>query len=170
MRQPDVLASSDSKVPSPTVHQKRKMGSVLWQPFLQYKPLAIMLGLTVFIAMALGVFLYVAFSDMIGIIDHDGNSHNYYGEMIGKQLINIFRYSAALFMLYVILLASICVTYTHRVAGLLQPFNKHIDALRSGDYAHRVTLRHQDLPIFVEHAEKLNALASELESKEPIKS
>lgn len=166
MSQLDVLAKPESTVSKKSDSQKRKLSSTIWQPFLQYKLLSIMLGSTVVVAAALGIFLYVAFSDMIGIIDHQGNSKNYYGDMIGTQLINIFRYSGVLFMLYVILLAAVCITYTHRVAGPLQPFNKHIDALKAGDYSHRVKLRHKDLPLYAEHAEKLNALAAELQKKQ----
>ena len=88
---------------------------------------------------------------------------NYYGQMIGKEMINIFRYCGALFFLYVILLASICITYTHKVIGPLTPINGHIDSLVAGDYQHRLALRKNDLPLIKEQAEKLNALAASLE-------
>ena len=164
MSQPDVLATNESDFRGKSDSQKRKLADAVWQPFLQYRLLLIMLGTTVVVAAGIGLFLYFAFSDMIGIIDNQGNSKNYYGEMIGKELVNIFRYTGALFMLYVILLAAICITYTHRVAGPLHPFSKHIDELRKGNYSHRVTLRQKDLPLYNDYADKLNALAGELEN------
>ena len=166
MSQPDVLANNVSVTSARPASHKRKLADTLWQPFAQYKLLTLMLGTTVIVAFALGIFLYLAFSNMIGIIDSQGNSNNYYGDMIGTQLINIFRYCGALFTLYVIFLAAVCITYTHRVAGPISPFTRHIDALNTGNYAHRVTLRKNDLPLYNEHADKLNALAITLETQQ----
>jgi HAMP domain-containing protein len=78
---------------------------------------------------------------------------------------NIFRYCGALFALYVILLAAVCITYTHKVIGPLNPINRQIDALIAGDYQHRLTLRKKDLPLIKEQAEKLNALAATLDKQ-----
>lgn len=162
MSNSDVLATSEATQITQLPRQKRKVAQTIWQPFLQYKLLMYLLGGSVLVAIVLGSFLLYALSDMIGIIDAQGNSTNYYGQMIGKEMINIFRYCGALFMLYVILLAAICITYTHKVIGPLKPINRHIDALVAGDYEHRVMLRDKDLPLIKEQAEKLNVLAAVL--------
>ena len=163
MSHSDVLANSENNQIEPLSRQKRKVAKTIWQPFLQYKLLMALFGGSVVVAIALGAFLLYALSDMIGIIDTQGNSTNYYGEMIGKEMMNIFRYCGALFLLYVILLAAICITYTHKVIGPLKPIGKHIDSLIAGDYGHRIALRKNDLPLIKEQAEKLNALAATLD-------
>lgn len=161
----DVLTISESTNIAQAPRQRRKIAQTIWQPFLQYKLLMCLLGGSVLVAIVLGAFLLFALSDMIGIIDAQGNANNYYGEMIGKEMINIFRYCGALFTLYVILLAAICITYTHKVIGPLSPINRHIDALIAGDYQHRLTLRKKDLPLIQEQAEKLNTLAATLDKQ-----
>lgn len=162
MRNFDVSATPEATQIRQPPRQKRKVAQTIWQPFLQYKLLMYLLGGSVLVAMILGSFLLYALSDMIGIIDAQGSSNNYYGEMIGKEMINIFRYCGALFVLYVIFLAAICITYTHKVIGPLKPINRHIDALVAGNYQHRVMLRDKDLPLIKEQAEKLNVLAAAL--------
>lgn len=165
MRNSDVLATSGSTQIAQTARQKRKVAQTIWQPFLQYKLLMNLLGSSVLVAIILGAFLLYALSDMIGIIGAQGGAKNYYEEMIGKEMINIFRYCGALFLLYMILLAAICITYTHKVISPLKPISRHIDALNAGDYQHRMMLRKKDLPLIKEHAEKLNALAATLEKQ-----
>lgn len=159
------MATSERPQIEQLPRQKRKISKTIWQPFLQYKLLMTLLGSSVLVAMALGTFLLYALSDMIGIIDANGNASNYYGAMIGKEMINIFRYCGALFALYVVLLAAICITYTHKVIGPLSSINRHIDAMSEGDFKHRISLRKNDLPLIKEQAEKLNALATSLEPK-----
>ena len=133
MNHSDVLAPSEQNQHAPQARQKRKFSKAIWQPFLQYKLLMVLFGSSVIVALGLGAFLVFALSDMIGIIDAQGNAMNYYGQMIGKEMINIFRYAGALFLLYVILLASICITYTHKVIGPLTPINRHLDSLVAGN-------------------------------------
>ena len=137
----------------------------MWQPFLQYKLLMILFGGSVLVAIMLGSFLLHALSDMMGIIDAEGNSNGYYGDMIGKEMINIFRYCGVLFALYVVLLAAICITYTHKVLGPLDPINRHIDAMIDGEFDHRIELRKNDLPVMKEQADRLNVLAARLRQR-----
>lgn len=163
MSNSDVSTTSAHSQVVPLQRQKRTVRKAIWQPFLQYKLLMVLFGGSVLVAIMLGSFLLYTLSDMIGIIDAEGNSNGYYGDMIGKEMINIFRYCGALFALYVVLLAAICITYTHKVLGPLDPINRHIDALLDGDYAHRIELRKNDLPLIKEQAEQLNVLAGVLE-------
>jgi len=153
--QPDVLEK----------HQRRKLTETALQPFKQYRLLTWLLGATVFVALALGIFLYMAFGHIVGIVASDTQTGNYYGEMIGIQIINLFRYGGALFALYVMLLTAVCITYTQRVASPLIPFSRHVDALNQGNYSHRIQLRKNDLPMMAKHAEKLNKLAENLENR-----
>ena len=118
-----------------------------------------MLGSTVVVALLLGGFLYFAFSELIGAVTVDNNSKSYYAEMVELQLVSLFKYCAALFILYVALLATVCVAYTHKMIGPMQPFNRHVDALLKGDYSSRVVLRKNDLQTFDAFSDKLNQLA-----------
>ncbi|MEE9322636.1 MAG: hypothetical protein V3U76_19500 [Granulosicoccus sp.] len=146
--------------------QKRRVVNAIWQPFLQFKLLMYMLGSTAIVAVLLGAFLYFAFSDLIGVIANQSDSTSYYGEMIEIQLVHLFRYCGALFVLYILLLATVCIAYTHRMIGPIRPFTRHVDSLISGDYSSRVNLRKGDLDMYVEYGEKLNQLAVSLDMKE----
>ena len=160
---PDAVADVDA-VPKPA--QKRRVVNAVWQPFVQFKLLMYMLGTTAVVALLLGAFLYYAFSDLVAAIAGANEGVGYYGEMVQIQLVHLFRYCGALFVLYVLLLAAVCVAYTHRLIGPLRPFTRHVEALAQGDYSSRVNLRKGDLDMYVEYAEKLNELAVNLEVRE----
>ena len=145
--------------------QKRRAINAVWQPFLQFKLLLWMLGSTAVVAVLLGAFLYFAFSDLIALVSSQSEETSYYGEMIEIQLVHVFRYCGALFVLYVLLLAAVCVAYTHRLIGPLRPFVRHVESLTGGDYASRVRLRKGDLDMYVEYADRLNELAAKLEAE-----
>jgi len=120
------------------------------QPFLQFKLLFYMLGTTILVALLLGTFLYVAFSDLIQEMYSGAGVTDYYSEMIQLQLVHLFRYCGVLFVLYIGLLAFVCIAYTHK-------------SLIDGDYTSRVGLRKGDPDLFREYAEKLNTLAKKLD-------
>lgn len=145
--------------------QKRKALNAVWQPFLQFKLLLYMLGSTAVVAILLSVFLYFAFSDLIGAVG-SGNAgpQSYYAEMVEMQLVHLFRYCGVLFVLYILLLAVVCIVYTHKLIGPFRPFNRHLDSLLEDDFASRVQLRDGDPDMFKEYADKLNALAEKLEN------
>jgi len=151
---------------APSSSQQRRVVNAIWQPFLQFKLLMYMLGLTAVVAVLLGVFLYYAFSDLIGTVAMESGSRSYYAEMIDIQLVYLFRYCGALFVLYVLLLAAVCVAYTHRLIGPFRPYTRHIEQLAQGDYSSRVQLRKGDLDMFVDFGDKLNDLATQLEAKD----
>lgn len=137
----------------------RKLKNAFWEPFQQFKMLMLMLGATALVAVLLGAFLYFAFSELIGAVTVDNGSQSYYAEMVEMQLVSLFKYCAALFILYIVLLATVCVAYTHRMIGPMQPFNRHIDSLLAGDFNSRVVLRKNDLQTFNAFSDKLNQLA-----------
>ncbi len=153
-------------VQADTPAQRRSVLNAVWQPFLQFKLLMYMLGSTALVAVLLGAFLYFAFSDLIGVMTGKAEATSYYGEMIEIQLVHLFRYCGALFVLYILLLAAVCVAYTHRLIGPIRPFTRHVEALSKGDYASRVMLRKGDIELYTDYAEKLNELAMHLEAKE----
>jgi len=159
-------ALDQSALSADELTQQRKVVNAVWQPFLQFKLLMYMLGSTALVAVLLGVFLYFAFSDLIGIFTGKVDASSYYGEMIEIQLVHLFRYCGALFVLYILLLAAVCVAYTHKLLGPLRPFSRHVEALARGDYSSRVTLRKGDLDNYLEYADRLNELAVSLETKE----
>lgn len=160
LEQPVPSSSQDKAV------QKRRALNALWQPFLQFKLLMYMLGSTALVALLLAVFLYFAFSDLVSVVTGKTQATSYYGEMIEIQLIHLFRYCGALFVLYIMLLATVCVAYTHKLIGPLRPFVRHVEKLNAGDYSSRVTLRKNDLQMYNEYAEKLNELAVSLNARE----
>ncbi|NND91166.1 MAG: hypothetical protein HKN42_09905 [Granulosicoccus sp.] len=166
MSHSDVL---DSGVVQPESNQpahKRRAINAIWQPFLQFKLLMYMLGSTALVAVLLGAFLYFAFSDLVSVVTGKAEATSYYGEMIEIQLVHLFRYCGALFVLYILLLAAVCVAYTHRLIGPLRPFTRHVEALSQGDFSSRVVLRKGDLDIYEEYAIKLNELAVNLETRD----
>lgn len=170
MSHSDVLDQGDLKETEAAPTHRRKVVNAIWQPFLQFKLLMYMLGSTALVAVLLGAFLYYAFSDLIAVVTGQQEATSYYGEMIEIQLIHLFRYCGALFVLYILLLAAVCVAYTHRLIGPIRPFTRHVEALNSGDYKSRVSLRKGDLEMYNEYAIKLNELAAKLEEKEKGKS
>lgn len=163
MSHSQVLEQPDVNTASPKPEQKRRILNAIWQPFLQFKLLMYMLGSTAFVALLLAAFLYFAFSDLIGVLTGKTEASTHYGEMLEIQLVHLFRYCGALFVLYILLLATVCVAYTHRLIGPLRPFTTHVEALSAGDYSSRVTLRKGDLELYMEYADKLNELASNLQ-------
>ena len=144
--------------------QKRRALNAMLQPFLQFKLLLYMLGTTVIVALLLSVFLYFAFSEMVSELSSGTGNSSYHAEMIEIQLVHLFRYCGVLFMLYVLLLAIVCVSYTHKLIGPFQPFNRHIDSIIAGDYQARVALRKGDPDLLQDYADKLNVLAEQLEN------
>ena len=146
--------------------QQRRVLNAVWQPFLQFKLLMYLLGSTALAAILLAVFLYFTFSDLISTLTSTTESQSYYGQMIELQLVQLFTYCGALFVLYVALLASVCVIYTHRLTGPLRPFVRHVEKLTAGDYSSRVTLRKTDLEVYNDYAKKLNELALKLNATE----
>jgi len=165
MSHSEVLDQSAVQTEQQSPAQKRRVVNAIWAPFLQFKLLMYMLGTTALVAVLLGAFLYFAFSDLIQVVTGNSETTSYYGEMIEIQLIHLFRYCGALFVLYIVLLAAVCVTYTHRLIGPLRPFTRHVESLADGDYSSRVNLRKGDLQMYNEYAEKLNTLAEKLEAK-----
>ena len=145
--------------------QKRSIRNAAWQPFLQFKLLAYMLGTTALVAVLLSVFLYYAFGDLLNIVTIKSESASYYSQMMDVQLVHLLRYCGALIVLYIILLGAVCIAYTHRLTGPLRPFLRHVDNLIDGDYSSRVILRNGDLDIYNEYAEKLNTLAVKLNAE-----
>lgn len=166
MSHSDALDQGVSQSSTATPTHKRRVINAVWQPFLQFKLLMYMLGSTAIVAVLLGAFLYFAFSDLINVVTGKTEATSYYGEMIEIQLIHLFRYCGALFVLYILLLAAVCVAYTHRLIGPLRPFTRHVEALTQGDYASRVVLRKGDLELYTEYADKLNELAINLNTKD----
>lgn len=152
--------------PNGKIVQKRSVRNIAWQPFLQFKLLTYMLGSTAFVAILLSIFLYFAFSDLVSVVSGKADANSYYGEMIEIQLVHLFRYCGALLFLYIVLLAAMCVAYTHRLTGPLRPFVRHVEKLTEGDYSSRVVLRKGDLDIYNDYAEKLNTLAVRLNSND----
>lgn len=146
-------------------HQ-RKLINAVWEPFLQFKLLMYMLGMTAFVAILLGAFLYFAFGNLIDSVSYTSGGTSYYEDEINMQLIYLFRYCGALFVMYVLLLAAVCVAYTHRLIGPFRPFSRHIDELAKGNYSHRITLRKGDVRLLNQYADKLNSFAEQLENKE----
>lgn len=146
--------------------QTRSLRNAAWQPFLQFKLLAYMLGATALVAILLSVFLYFAFNDLVILLTAQSNSSSYYAEMIQIQLVNLLRYCGALIVLYILLLAAVCIAYTHRLTGPLRPFIRHVNKLIDGDYSSRVTLRKSDLDIYNDYADKLNTLAVRLNAQD----
>ena len=143
--------------------QKRRALNAMLQPFLQFKLLLYMLGSTVVVALLLSAFLYFAFSEMVSELSSGTGNSMYHAEMIEIQLVHLFRYCGVLFILYVLLLAIVCVSYTHKLIGPFQPFNRHVDSMIAGDYQARVALRKGDPDLLQDYANKLNALAEKLE-------
>lgn len=154
----DQIAELGEDGTKPKRHRRRLVNAI-WEPFLQFKLLMWMLGSTAVVAVALGAFLYFAFGELISAVTVDDESRSYYADMIQIQLVQLFRYCAALFFLYVLLLAAVCVAYTHRMMGPLQPLKRHLDELLKGNYSSRVFVRKNDLEVFDDLAKKLNHLA-----------
>ena len=159
------MSSAEAINASTAMPQKRKAVNAIWQPFLQFKLLIYMLGSTALVACMLAIFLYYAFSDLIGTVGVGGQGQSYYAEMIEIQLVHLFRYCGALFVLYILLLATVCVVYTHKLIGPFRPFTRHIDSLMQGDYDAQVHLRKGDIDMFVEYADRLNALSDKLKAE-----
>lgn len=159
-----VLEQTPAQAETPV--QRRSVLNAVWQPFLQFKLLIYMLGSTALVAVLLSAFLYFTFSDLIGVMTDKAEATSYYGEMIEIQLVHLFRYCGALFVLYILLLAAVCVAYTHRLTGPLRPFTRHVEALSKGHYDSRVVLRKGDLELYTDYAQKLNELAIHLEAKD----
>ncbi len=166
MSHSDVLDQGAANSAKGQPAQKRRVLNAVWQPFLQFKLLMYMLGSTAIVAILLAAFLYFAFSDLVNIVTGKTEATSYYGEMIELQLVHLFRYCGALFVLYILLLAAVCVSYTHRLIGPLRPFVRHVEKLTAGDYSSRVTLRKGDLDMYNEYADKLNELAIKLNAAE----
>ena len=154
--------ASQDKSNAKNKHQRRAFNAML-QPFLQFKLLLYMLGSTVVVALLLATFLYFAFSDMISSLSTGAGAASYHAEMIEIQLVHLFRYCGVLFILYILLLAVVCIAYTHKLIGPFQPFNRHLDSMISGNYKARVALRKGDPDLFQDYAEKLNTLADKLD-------
>jgi methyl-accepting chemotaxis protein len=63
---------------------------------------------------------------------------------------------------YVVGVGALTIIYTHRLAGPMVAFKKHIDELKATNFSSRVSLRKNDQ--FQDLASKLNELAASMES------
>jgi len=63
---------------------------------------------------------------------------------------------------YVVGVGALTIIYTHRLAGPMVAFKKHIDELKAKNFSSRVSLRKNDQ--FQDLASKLNELAASMES------
>ena len=166
MSQSDILQQQTASTTNYNLTQKRRVLNAVWQPFLQFKLLMYMLGSTALVAVLLGAFLYFAFGDLVDVVTGKTEATSYYGELIELQLVHLFRYCGVLFVLYILLLASVCVAYTHKLIGPLRPFVRHVERQTEGDYSSRVKLRKNDLDLYNEYAERLNELAIKLNKQD----
>jgi len=165
MSHSEALENSANYAKQKKAPQKRRIVNAIWQPFLQFKLLMYMLGTTAVVAVLLAGFMYFAFSDLVSVVAGKTEATSYYAEMVEIQMVHLLRYCGALFVLYVALLATVCVAYTHRLIGPLRPFSKHVENLTAGDYSSRVHLRKGDLDMYYEYANKLNELAIKLNAQ-----
>ena len=71
--------------------------------------------------------------------------------------------SSVLLVGYVVVVLAVTIGYVHRLIGPIVAFERHLRALRRGEYTSRVALRGND-QVYAEMAEHLNDLAARLES------
>ena len=143
--------------------ERRRARNLLLQPSLQLKLPIQLLLLTAFFAVLVGTVLYFGFDNLYDFVTMQG--------VIGEQLADAVKHQShaittvfiSMLVAYVLLTIGLSVAYLHKLVGPTVAFKRHINALKNGLYASRLTLRKNDA--FLEVAVALNELAEILESK-----
>ena len=157
--------ANDSVVkPSAFASDERRMArNLLLQPSLQLKLPIQLLLLTAFFAVLVGVVLYFGFENLYEFVTMQG--------VIGEQLADAVKHQSheitilfiCMLVAYVLITIGLSVAYLHKLVGPTVAFKRHINALKNGAYASRLTLRKNDA--FLEVATALNELAESLEKR-----
>lgn len=159
------IAQASQKADNASINQRSRLSKSALQPFLQFKLLAYMLGSTAIVAILCVGFMYLTFGNVLEFMTTQAKAGALESAAVQNHLASMFRYCILFFVAYIMLLASVCVYYTHKLVGPLKPFERHIEQLTIGNYSSRVVLRNDDLNTYSEHAEKLNALAIKLNAE-----
>lgn len=159
------MAQANNWAEGAPINQRSRLSKTVLQPFLQFKLLAYMLGSTAIVAVLCVAFMYFTFNDVLQLISDQARTGALESAAVQSQLASMFRYCSLFFVAYIILLATVCIAYTHKLVGPLKPFASHIDQLVLGNYSSRVVLRKDDLATYYDHADKLNALAIKLNAE-----
>ncbi len=106
-------------------------------------------------------FAYIAFGDLLA----DAGLHA--GDwLVELQAASLLGGVAATGAIYFGLVSAVCIIHTHRMIGPEVVFRRHVQALKSGDYGARMTLRDGDA--LVDLASDLNELAEILQDAEKL--
>ncbi|HEY5657539.1 MAG TPA: hypothetical protein VIY27_07090 [Myxococcota bacterium] len=146
------------------VEQRRRKINILLKPALQLKLPAILLLVTLGFAALQAAHTQFAYGKLFEIVFKEAGHPTFLQDLLRAQTTDYIEVTAALTILYALVVIVISVGYAHRMVGPSVPLQRHIEALKNGDYASRVKLRKHDA--FEELAENLNELARMLEEHE----
>ncbi len=112
-------------------------------------------------AVLLWVILYKGFDGIYEFVMLQGEVGKQIGAVIKFQTQNVIVIFSTLTIAYILITVFLSMIYLHKMVGPTIAFRRHIDALKSGNYDSRITLRKNDA--FTEVAQELNELAEVLE-------
>jgi len=156
-----VLQYFESVLRSLGLDERRKARNFLLKPGIQLR-LTLYVLLLSFTFMLLAVLFGNLYFEQTYVTLLQSTTQSEYVQRILARQSQEFRELALLLLSgYVLLMILVTVIYTHRLIGPVIPMRRHVQALREGRYANRVSLRRHD--VFTELADELNKLAETLQ-------
>lgn len=142
---------------------KRKLSNFLLRPLVQTKLGLYSIALTLGFGALLSFVVYVNLSRFIAYTVHLTRAEATIETMLRHDLASIQVFIYLILGGYIASMVALSIWYTHRLVGPIVAFEKHFEALQSGNFSHRTYLRNSDT--FHDTAERLNRATESLEER-----
>ena len=141
----------------------RKLRNLLLEPMLQVKIGIYCVILSLLFAIAVVSVLYLNFQPLVANILELTDVPDELNEILSNYWSSSQLWVYGIVVVYMAVVISMSIWYTHRLVGPIVAFARHIDKLKEGDYSARTFIRKNDA--FTNVAIKLNELSDVLKAK-----
>ena len=141
----------------------RRLRNLLLQPMLQMKIGIYCISLSLAFAIGVILVLYAYFQPLMANILELTDVPDELKEIINNYWSSSQLWIYGIVVLYMVVIITVSIWYTHRLVGPIVAFSRHIDKLKEGDYSAHTFIRKHDA--FTNIAIKLNELSEILKDK-----
>jgi signal transduction histidine kinase len=134
------------------------------QPFLQVRIGLYNVVLSLIFCIIVGGYLYFKLMEFGEVVQTLTESDDTINELVRSYLISVGTVATSIGALFVLLSLGMSIYFTHKMVGPTIAFRRQINALKSGNYTAKISLRKGDA--FNEVAQELNELADELKRQD----
>ena len=149
-----------------TGKERRKISSLLIEPFKQVKFGLVLLGASTFFLTVLAYFILEAFNaqyaqlmELYQVSDEGSRYALITNDLFKRHMIQL----GLVYLVYIVVFFSLVLKLTHRFYGPSLAVGRFVSQMKQGNYAYRLSLRKTDELQSV--AQELNGLAEDLERR-----